>query len=65
MVDRQKAFSFFFSRDFYQRFSPSQISDTPQAGVEPALNQSWIKLRSSDANYTTAPLSPVEYLNQE
>ena len=40
MVDWQKAFSFIFSRDFYQRFSPSQISDAPQAGVEPALNQS-------------------------
>ena len=40
IVDRQKAFSFIFSRDFYQRFSPSQISNIPQAGVEPALNQS-------------------------
>ena len=40
IVDRQKALSFFFSWDFYQRFSPSQISDTPQAGVESALKQS-------------------------
>ena len=39
MVDQQKAFYFIFSQDFYQGFSPSQISDTPQAGVEPALNQ--------------------------
>ena len=40
MVVRRKAFSFISRRDFYQRFSPSQISDTPQAGFEPALNQS-------------------------
>ena len=39
MADRRKAFSFIFSPDFCQRFSPSQVSDTPQAGVEPALNQ--------------------------
>ena len=40
IVDRRKAFSLISSRDSYQRFSPSQTSDTPQAGFEPALNQS-------------------------
>ena len=28
------------NQDFYQKFSLSQISDTPRAGVEPLLNQS-------------------------
>ena len=36
MVDRRKAFSFISSRDHCQRSSPSQISDTPRAGFEPA-----------------------------
>ena len=39
MVDRRKAFTLYFSRDHFQRFSPSQISDTPRAGFEPAQNQ--------------------------
>ena len=38
MVDRGKAFSLISSRDHCQRFSPSQISDTPRAGSEPAQN---------------------------
>ena len=50
MVDRQKTFSLISSRDHCQRSSPSRISDTPQAGFEPAQ-----KLCSSDNHYTTAP----------
>ena len=40
MVDRQKAYSLIFSRDHCQRSSTSQISDTSQAGFEPAQNLS-------------------------
>ena len=40
MVDQQKAFSLISSWDHCQRSSPSQISDTPQAGFEPAQNLS-------------------------
>ena len=40
MVDRRKAFSLISSRDHCQRSSPLQISDTPQAGFEPAQNLS-------------------------
>ena len=40
MVDQLKAFSLISSKDHCQRFLPSQISDMPQAGVEPAQNQS-------------------------
>ena len=36
MVDRKKALSFISSLDHCQRSSPSQISDTPLAGFEPA-----------------------------
>ena len=36
MVDRRKAFSLISSRDHCQRSSPSRISDTPEAGFEPA-----------------------------
>ena len=34
MVDRRKAFGYIFSPDRCQRFSPSRISDTPQAEFE-------------------------------
>ena len=40
MVDRQKAFRLISSRDHCQRSSPSQISDTPRAGFEPAQSPS-------------------------
>ena len=40
MVDQLKAFSLISSRDHCQRYSPLQISDTPQAGFEPAQNMS-------------------------
>ena len=40
MVDQRKTLGFISSRDHCQRFSPSQISDTPQAGFEPAQNLS-------------------------
>ena len=36
MVDQQKAFSIISSRDHCQRSSPLRISDTLQAGFEPA-----------------------------
>ena len=38
MVDQRKAFSLIFSKDHWQRFSPSWISDTPQAEFEAAQN---------------------------
>ena len=40
MVDRRKGFSLISSRDHRQRSSPSQISDKPRAGFEPAQNLS-------------------------
>ena len=36
MVDRRKAFSLITSRDHCQRSSPSRISDTPRAELEPS-----------------------------
>ena len=38
--DQQKAFSLICSRDHWQGSSPSQISDTPLVGFEPAQNLS-------------------------
>ena len=38
MTDRKKAFSLISSREHCQRSTPSPISDTPQAGFEPAQN---------------------------
>ena len=38
MVDQWKALSLISSSDYCQRFSPSQISDRPQARFKPALN---------------------------
>ena len=38
MVGRQKTFSLISSREHFQRFSPSQICDTPPAGFESAQN---------------------------
>ena len=40
MVDQWKAFSLFSSWDNCQRSSPLRISDTPQAGFEPAQSLS-------------------------
>ena len=40
MVDRRKAFSLISSRNYYQKSSPSRISDTLRAGFEPAQNLS-------------------------
>ena len=40
MVDWQKAFSLISSQDHCQRSSPSQFSNTPRAGFEPAQNLS-------------------------
>ena len=41
MVVQRKAFSVISSQDHYQSSSPSQISDTLQAGFEPAPNFTW------------------------
>ena len=38
MFDRQKVFSLISSWDHCQSSSPLRISDTPQAGFEPAQN---------------------------
>ena len=38
MVDQRMALSFISSRDHCQKSSPSRISETPQAGFEPAHN---------------------------
>ena len=40
MIDGRKAFSLISSQNHCQRSSPSQISDTPRAGFEPAQNLS-------------------------
>ena len=40
MVDQRKAFSFISSHEHCQRSSPSQISDTLQAGFQPVHNPS-------------------------
>ena len=40
MVDRRKAFSLISRRDHCKRSSLSRISNTPQAGLEPAQNLS-------------------------
>ena len=40
MVDQRKMFSLISSQDHRQRFSPLQISNTPQVGFEPARNLS-------------------------
>ena len=34
MVEQQKALSFISNRNHCQKFSPSQISETPQVGLE-------------------------------
>ena len=38
MVDRRKAFSLISNRDHCHIFSPSEISDKPVTGYEPAPN---------------------------
>ena len=56
MVDRRKAFSLISSRDHCQRSLPSRISDTPQAGFEPAQNlNSGLVERSCAVVMTTTP----------
>ena len=40
IVDQRKAFSFISSHEHCQRSSPSQISDTLQAGFQPVQNLS-------------------------
>ena len=40
MVDRRKVFSLISSRELCQRSSPSWMSNTPEAGFEPAQNLS-------------------------
>ena len=49
MVDRWKVCSLISSRGHCQRYSPSQISDTPRAGFEPAQNLSSVLVEWSYA----------------
>ena len=68
MVDQRKMFSLISSWDHCQRSSPSQISDTPQAGFEPAQNQvlfrlTWMKLCISDNHHATEPSYWTLWLN--
>ena len=54
MIDQWKVLSHISIRDYRQRFSPSQISDTPRAWFELAQNliSGSRKLRSIDKHYT-------------
>ena len=56
MVDRQKACSVISRQEHSQISSPSQISETPRAGLEPAQNlgSSFFE-RSCAAVIATAP----------
>ena len=40
MVDQRKKLNLIYNRDYYQRFSPLQISDMWQSGLEPTQNLS-------------------------
>ena len=60
MVDQRKALSLISNQDHCQRSSPSWISNTLQAGFEPAHEPAWMKLCSSDNHYTTTPLERNE-----
>ena len=56
MVDPREVLNLISSRDYCQRFSPSQISDTTLAGFEPAQNLSSGFVEGSCAVViTTAP----------
>ena len=61
MVDQWKAFSLISSRDHYQRSSPSWISEVLRAGsnLRRTWVPAWLKLRSSDNHYNTAPHNKV------
>ena len=61
IIVRQNTFSLIFCQGHYQRFSPSQFSDTPWAGLEPALSQSLDVIEWSCAVViTTTPQQLVE-----
>ena len=63
MVDQRKAFSLISSRDHCQRSSPSRISDTQQAGFEPAQNLSSSFVEWSCAVFiTTIPTCSVIFV---
>ena len=66
IVDRRKAFNLISSRDHCQTPSPSQISDTPPAGFEPAQNLSSSLVECSCAVVITTtvglPSHPFFYL---
>ena len=56
IVDQRKWFNLFSSRRHHQIFSPSQISDTPWEGFEPAQNLSLdLAEWSCAAEITTTP----------
>ena len=63
MVDWRKVFSIISSRDYCQRSSPSRISNTPQAGFEPAQNlRSGVAGQSCTVVRTTTLRRPNEPL---
>ena len=56
MIDRRKVLGLISSRDHCQRSSPSQMSDTPQAGFEPAqISKSGFAELSCTVVITTTP----------
>ena len=54
MVVRCKTLSLISSREHCQKFSPSHICDTPQAGFEPAQNLSSNFVEESENQYGSA-----------
>ena len=65
MVDRREAFILISSRDHCQRSSPPRISNTPQAGFEPAQNMiSGFVEWNCAVVITTTPRRHIFYLNK-
>ena len=63
MVDRRKKFSLISSPDQCQMSSPSQVSDMPRAGLEPAQNlSSGIVEWSCAVAVTCTPQHPILFL---
>ena len=58
LVDRQKALNSISIRDHYHRFSPSQISEMPQVGLEPAQNLSLVLVEGICAVVMSIAFSP-------
>ena len=65
MVDRREAFILISSRDHCQRSSPPRISNSPQAGFEPAQNMiSGFVEWNCAVVITTTPRYHIFYLNK-